>query len=256
MAEATLANTVKRQSSSSPVDLRLRVVALALEPGLTLARLSGLSLDDLQSLVATGYFRQWRARGLSLRGTARAMHKSLRTVATLSQKAGAEGTLSPLGKRIEWRRKLLARVAAAGAIERKKLASVVRGEPRAEVEAEVQQLLDEGLLTTARESVVLNVRYLRQLDTDLDARLDSLRHFLEAITQTVHQRFFGDDALAFARVLTFRADLARLTKLRDGIYGALRDDVVAADAEAGAEGRGATVAFCISETPSPLSGWR
>lgn len=247
---------MKPAQAASPVDLRLRVVALALEPGLTLARLSGLSLDDLQSLVATGYFRQWRARGLSLRGTARVMHKSLRTVATLSQKAGAEGTLSPLGKRIGWRRKLLARVAESGKIDRKKLIAIIRGEPRAEVDAEVQQLLDEGLLAVARDSIVLAVKHVRVLDSDIDARLDSLRHFLDAVTQTVHQRFFGDDALALARVLTFRADLARLVELRDTSYAALRDRVVAADTDAGREARGATVAFCISETPTPLSGWR
>lgn len=241
---------------ASPIDLRLRVVALALEPGLTLARLSGLSLDDLQSLVATGYFRQWRARGLSLRGTARAMHKSLRTVATLSQKAGAEGTLSPLGKRIAWRRKLLARVAEVGAIERKKLIAIVRGEPRAEVDAEVQQLLDEGVLALSRDSIVLAVKHLRLLDQDLDARLDSLRHFLDAVTQTIHQRFLGDDAIALARVLTFRADTAHLIELRDKTYAALRDGVVAADGAASTEAHSATVAFCISETPTPVTGWR
>jgi hypothetical protein len=247
---------VKKPQTSSPIDLRLRVVALALEPGLTLARLSGLSLDDLQALVATGYFRQFRARGLSLRGTARAMDKSVRTVATLSQKAGADGTLSPLGARIAWRRKLLARVAEAGAIERKKLVATVRGEPRAEVDAEIQQLLDEGVLAASQGSIAVAVKYLRMIDQDVDARLDSLRHFLDAVTQTIHQRFFGDDALALARVLTFRADIARLTALRDETYAKLRDGVIAADNEAGAEARGATVAFCISESPTPLTGWR
>jgi hypothetical protein len=247
---------VAKPQTASPIDLRLRVVALALEPGLTLARLSGLSLDDLQELVATGYFRQWRARGLSLRGTARAMQKSVRTVATLSQKAGTAGALSPLGKRIAWRRKLLARVAEARAIDRKKLIAIVRGEPRAEVDAEVQQLLDEGLLALSQGVIVLAVKQVRLLDQDLDARLDSLRHFLDAVTQTVHQRFFGDDAIALARVLTFRADAARLAELRDKTYAALRDGVVAADGEASAEARGATVAFCIGETPTPVTGWR
>jgi hypothetical protein len=243
-------------SPASPIDLRLRVVALSLEPGLTLARLSGLSLDDLQSLVSTGYFRQFRARGLSLRGTARAMHKSVRTVATLSRKAGAEGTLSALGKRIAWRRKLLARLAEVGQLERKKLAGSVRGEPRAEVDAEIQQLLDEGVLTLAGGSLALAVKYLGLVDKDVDARLDSLRHLLDGVTQTIHQRFFGDDSIALARVLTFRADLEQLIALRDRAYAALRNDVVAADAAASSEARSATVAFCISEAPTALTGWR
>src|SRR5262245_18869748 len=111
----------------SPIDLRLRMVALALEPGLTLARLSALPLDDLQALVATGYFRQWRARGLSLRGIARVLHKSLRTVATLSSEAGGDAEQLPAGERITLRRKLAARVAAHGPTGRAALAAAIRG---------------------------------------------------------------------------------------------------------------------------------
>lgn len=235
----------------SPIDLRLRVVALALEPGLALARLSGLSLDDLQSMVATGYFRQWRARGLSLRGIAWRLHKSLRTTATLSKKAGNTDALTPLGKRIAWRRKLAARVADAGAVPRKKLAAVIRGEPRKEVELEIEQLLEEGVLALSGSDVKLAVHYFGLLDADVEVRLDSLRHFLDAVTQAVFQRFFAGDpsSLSLARVLSFRADAKQLAKLRDSAYASIRDGVLHADAEAGPDACNASLAFCISETP-------
>lgn len=245
----------KPPAALSPIDLRLRVIALALEPGLTLARLSGLPLDDLQALVATGYFRQWRARGLSLRGIAARLHKSLRTVATLSARAGADGTLTALSKRIGWRRKLVARVAEAGRYDRRQLAAIIRGERRAEVEREIAQLVEEGILAEQADSVSVAVQYLSLVDDNVEARLDSLRHFLDAATHVIFQRFVAGDgsAVALARVLSFRAERDDLVALRDHAYAAIRDRVVAADAQAGATARAASVAFCVSEIPAPLT---
>jgi hypothetical protein len=218
----------------SPIDLRLRLIALALEPGLTLARLSALPLDDLQVLVATGYFRQWRARGLSLRGIARVLHRSLRTVATLSRKAGGDAALLPAGERITVRRKLAARVAARGPIGRSALAASVRGVRRAEVEAEIAQLIDEGVFAQRHGRVALATQFLDLVGEDVERRLDSLRHFLEAVTHVIYQRLVAADAraVAMARVLTFRAGPADAAALRDDQYAALRDAVVAADARA------------------------
>jgi hypothetical protein len=239
----------------SPVDLRLRVIALALEPGLTLARLGGLPLDDLQAMVASGYFRQWKARGLSLRGIARRMHKSLRTVATLASKAGADGTSTPLSKRIGWRRKLVARVAERGAIDRRKLAATIRGEARGDVDIEIEQLLEEGVLSRSQDAITVAVQYLNMVDDHVEARLDSLRHFLDAVTNTIFQRFLADEAstIALARVLSFSADPDQLVALRDQVYASLRERVIAADAQASPCARAASVAFAISETPARLS---
>jgi hypothetical protein len=220
-----------------------------------LARLSGLPLDDLQALVATGYFRQWRARGLSLRGIGARLHKSLRTTATLSAKAGADGALTALSKRIGWRRKLVARVAELGSCERRQLGGVVRGERRAEVERELDQLVEEGVLTEQDGSLAVAVQYLSLLGDNVDARLDSLRHFLDATTHVIYQRFFAPDAaaVALARVLSFRAEQGDLSALRDEAYAALRDRVVAVDARAGADARAASIAFCVSEVPASLA---
>lgn len=240
-----------RPDPLSPIDLRLRLIALALEPGLTLARLSALPLDDLQVLVATGYFRQWRARGLSLRGIARVLHRSLRTVATLSRKAGGDASLLPAGERITLRRKLAARVAARGPIGRSALAASLRGVRRAEVEAEIAQLIDEGVFAQHRGQVALATQFLDLVGEDVERRLDSLRHFLEAVTQVIYQRFVTADprAVAMARVLSFRAGPADVAALRDQHYATLRDAVVAADARAGDDAREVSIAYCISETP-------
>lgn len=235
----------------SPIDLRLRLIALALEPGLTLARQCALPLDDLQTLVATGYFRQWRARGLSLRGIARVLHKSLRTVATLSSKAGDEGGLHDAGERITLRRKLAARVGARGPLERAGLVASVRGVRRADVDTEIAQLLDEGVFALAQGKISLATQYLDLVGEDVERRFDSLRHFLEAVTQVIYQRFVAGDpsAVALARVLSFRASPAELAELRDAQYTSLRDAVVAADSRAGEDAREASIAYCISETP-------
>ena len=113
------------------------------------------------------------------------------------------------------------------------------------------------MLAESEGTLTLAVQYLCMVDDHVEARLDSLRHFIDAIAQTMYQRFFGTEpsTLALARVLTFRADETRLKALRDQSYAALRDGVVAADAAAAAGARGATVAFCVSETPKPFVGW-
>jgi hypothetical protein len=82
-------------------------------------------------------------------------------------------------------------------------------------------------------------------------RLDSLRHFLDAVTQTVFQRSFAGNtsSIALARVLSFRADAQQLAQLRDSAYASIRDGVVRADAEAGPHACNVSLAFCISETP-------
>lgn len=79
---------VKRRIS--PIDLRLQVVAIALDPALTLARIMALPLDDLQRLVATSYYREARRRKLTHSAIARRFKKSVRTIATLAREAESE----------------------------------------------------------------------------------------------------------------------------------------------------------------------
>jgi hypothetical protein len=142
-------------------------------------------------------------------------------------------------------------VAERGPSERSTLAGAFRGIRRKDVDAEIAQLLDEGVFASDEDTIALATQYLGLVGEDVERRLDSLRHFLESVTQVIYQRFVAadSDAIALARVLSFRADPDELARLRDTQYAALRDAVVALDARARDGAREASIAFCISEAP-------
>ena len=85
----------------------------------------------------------------------------------------------------------------------------------------------------------------------LEARLDSLRHFLEVIVLAVHKRFYvpGDKGDAFVRTLTFQAKKSQLDALRDDVYRMLEERVFAADAECeGTDAPIASVSFVVTRS--------
>lgn len=238
----------------SPVDVRLRVVAIALEPALTLARIAALPLDDLQRLVTAGYFREARARGMSFRTIARRFDKSLRTITNMSRLANEQGLPLRTSDRITWRRRLVELAASRDGVSRDEL---LRAVPEADDEVlaeELDQLLGEGIL---EGDVVVRPagRHLDMVQDELAARLDSVRHFLRSVTATVYRRFFvvDPDAEAFARVLQFTARRERLRALRSQTYETLREGAFEADAEGG--DAHAMVAFCVVEAPEDPA-WR
>ncbi|MCB9621993.1 MAG: hypothetical protein H6723_01505 [Sandaracinus sp.] len=242
----------------SPVDVRLRVVAIALEPALTLARIAALPLDDLQRLVAAGYFRDARSRGLSFRAIARRFDKSLRTITNLSNLANEQGVPLQSSQRLTWRRQLVQLAASKrGGVAEKSLLSSV---PDADAEAlteELVQLLDEGILERDGERVRVVARHLDLVQDDLAPRLESLRHFLRAVAAVAYRRFFvaDPDAEAFARVLSFSASREQLATLRELAYGVLRERVFEADANAGEDPARAVAVFALAEEPDDLA-WR
>ena len=73
----------------SSIDLKLGALSALFEPAASVSRLLGLSVDDVQRLATTAYFRELRGRGMSLRQIAGRIGKSLRTVATLSKTAAS-----------------------------------------------------------------------------------------------------------------------------------------------------------------------
>src|SRR5688572_13117880 len=117
-----------RPMAQSTVDLRLRIVALSLEPTLALARIAGLPLDELQQLVADGYFRELRLRGLSLEQVARRFGKSKRTVVSLSVRSQQEGPLLDESRRLGWQRQVV-RLTSTGARSTEELRAVVGIDP-------------------------------------------------------------------------------------------------------------------------------
>ncbi len=234
----------------SPVDLRLYVIAAALKPALTLARVAGLELDDLQELVADGYFRELQQRGLSWENIARRLGKSRRTIGSIARRS----SLRPLdsSRAIERMRGAVAAVARSRELSEVDLAAVLRVDVD-EVRAVVSSLVEEGVLDRRDDVLVVAAPMLDLVSEDAEHRLDSLRHFFDAITSAVHARFFGGRGgpEAFARVLTFSARKTDLGRLRDAVYGDLERAIVAEDAAATNEADAvqASFALCLAEVP-------
>lgn len=238
----------------SPVDVRLRVVALLLEPGLTLARIMALPLDDLQALVTSGYFREARSRGLSFRAIARRFDKSLRTITNISKLAGEQGIPHETSDRVTWRRRLAGVVASRGPVGVAEALGAVPNADRDVLEDELAHLLEEGVLERDGDVLQTAAAHLDLVQEELAPRLDSLRHFLGAATQVAYRRFFAPDAEAeaFARVFTFSATRDDLRRLREAAYELIRDRVFEADgrAEHADDAVTATVSFCAVEAPA------
>lgn len=241
----------------SPIDVRLRVIALALEPALVLARIAGLSLDDVQGLVATGYFREMRSRGYSLRAIARRFSKSLRTVATLSKQASEQGPFAQLGERMTLQRKLVAHVARHAGATRAHLPRALGGADPQAIQEAVAQLIDDGIVIDEGGKLRVVASLLMLTGSTLDQRLDSVRHFLDACTQTLHQRFFaaGSDDSAFARVLSFTATAEDLRRLGSEHYESLKNDVVNADTRAASAADPVQAAVVFGYVRSPGAWW-
>jgi hypothetical protein len=210
-------------------------------------------------MVAAGYFRELQLRGLSLRMMTRRLGKSLRTVATLSKRASGE--VEPLegSRRIGLRRRIFRDLSERGERTLDEVRAAMTGARSEDVIDELEQLASEGVIEREGERWRPATGHLDLARADLDHRLESLRHFLGAVSQVVYRRFFEapTDAEAFARVFTFSATPAELGEIRRSVYDSLRAAVVAADAAS--EGKpdaiqaSATVSFV--ETPTDLA-WK
>jgi AraC-like DNA-binding protein len=217
------------------LDLRLRVFLLTLEPALQLARALSLSLDDVQDAVRGSYVQLYKDRGLSLEQIARRVGTSRRTVATLSKEAQSSRAPLEHSERIGLRRELIRLVSRSP--------GVALDDARTELRAKKDVFHDEL-------GVLIDEGAIESRDGKLE-RLDSLRHFLRTVGETVRRRFFAHatDDDAFARVLTFSATADDLGMIRQGAYDLLCREAVRADdaAQAAAHTSEASVAFCVTK---------
>lgn len=241
------------------LDIRLKLVALSLEPALVLSRIIALPLNDLQDLVATGYFREARARGLSYRTIARRFDKSLRTIATLAKEADSHDILPSATAALTTRRRILELIAKRRRITRVALSRAMLNVDSHMLEHELEQLCRQGLLRDEKGTLRAAQSYADMTAGGLAQRLDAVRHLLTTVTQVIYQKFFhveGEQREAFARTFTFRADGETLEALRKEAYDGLRAAVLAADKAAAAEGPTGSVVLCVVETPDdrPWSG--
>jgi len=245
----------------SPVDLRLRVVAAALEPVVALARVMALPLDDLQKLVAIAYFREARSRGLTLRQIARKLRKSVRTVATLSKTSSELELLLASSDAVTCRREIVQHVAAQQTSSVDTVRAALPELKRDEVCAAIDQLVDEGILERDGDALCVAVAHLDLVQEDADHRIDSLRHFLRVVSELAYRRFFSTDRTgeSFARVLTFRGSRSGLAEHRRASYQQLRAGVLDLDASAedAEDAVEASVVVGFVETPNdPFWGRR
>jgi AraC-like DNA-binding protein len=232
------------------LDLRLRVFLLTLEPALQLARALSLSLDDVQDAVRGSYVQLYKDRGLSLEQIARRVGTSRRTVATLSKEAQSSRAPLEHSERIGLRRELIRLVSRSPGVA----LDDARTELRAKKDVfhdELGVLIDEGAIESRDGKLELTRAWSSFEGANEAERLDSLRHFLRTVGETVRRRFFAHatDDDAFARVLTFSATADDLGMIRQGAYDLLCREAVRADdaAQAAAHTSEASVAFCVTK---------
>ncbi len=218
----------------SVIDARVRIVAAFLEPPLRFARLAGLPLDELQELVAQGYFRELSRRGMSWSAMAKRMDKSRSTVAGLARRTAEADSPLVTSDRFSIQRRIVRKL-ANGKLQRTEALLASLSEFRAkDVREALGVLTAEGLVKESDDQVQISTALLDVMGPGFDERLASLRHVLSVMSQTVFHRFFSDGGAehAFARVLTFSSRQDAGVKLSLKAYDALETAVVKEDAAA------------------------
>jgi hypothetical protein len=236
---------------ATPIDARLRVLLVMLEPTFALARILGLSLDELQRLVALGYFREYKLRGLSLRQMSRYLGKSVRTIAELSKASGEAGPLLDESRWLEWQRELV-RAGSMSTIDAEGAAALLPGVDREEAEEMLESLVAAGLLVAREDGrYAAATEHVNMVREDLDARLDSLRQFLGGVAHVVYRRFFRDEGgEAFARVWTFSAERAQAAAFRAQQYETMREHAIRMDGSDAADKVELSALLAVVEHPT------
>lgn len=235
----------RRPLETAPIDARLDVLAAALEPAARIALELGLSLDELEEVVAAQYFREHRKRGLTLREIAARIDKSLRTTTALSVKSGLSRLLDA-SERVAVERAVVELLGdgasrAQDYIETRVRAQI-RGARNEDVAAVLGELARQRVVERVERKYELRKPYLNLVATDYAKRLDALRLFMRTVTDAIVRRFLRADpsADAFVRVLSFSAVRAELSGVRERAYDALRSEVLRADGAASARSRAQT----------------
>lgn len=206
------------EASSSRPDLRHEVIAVLLEPALTLACVAGVTLPDLVSLVRGTYVRVGRARGHSVRSMARRYGVAPGTIQAIANQLKAHGTLGGLGEKIAHRRAVVAQLTERGELRARDLATSTPGCRPAQVEEALARLVADKMVARERGRVRLLRHHLSIARSDDAAdRVDRLRQLLEATTQVVYRRFFAPEGpgIGYARAFTFGVSRRELEALRE-----------------------------------------
>jgi transcriptional regulator with XRE-family HTH domain len=216
---------------AEPINLRFRVLATSFRVPLKLARVLGVPLREVQDLVAVAYFRELQEHGFSWATIAKRMAKSRRTIASIAR--GERSAPLDHSPAIRLRRAIAARL-DAGALDLDELEAALAPSPREAIVAELGALVDSSVVEDRDGRFSLATGVLDLSEGDFELRHDALRRFLDAISETVRQRFFEKQSAnpSFARVVTFRAPAGRIEHITARVFDEIQRLAIEADADA------------------------
>ena len=191
------------ESDIPPKELQRRVLYSLIMSAVRIARKFRIPLKELISLVETGYFREIRAEGRTLKESAELLGVSQRTAVRLSKQLRDAFFIPEVGHNLPRRIEFMLATRPMGAA---RLVQVLRDTDASLVEQTIQDLLAGGRIREVRGRTLMYeaVTDLRRLPRDTwMARVGGLNSFVENITNTTYGRFFTGDQRTFARTLTF-----------------------------------------------------
>ena len=195
-------------------ELGERLIYALLRPAVRMAMRSRLPMKELIRLTKLAYFQELRARGLTLQETAESMNTSMPTAARLSREI-KRNFLRPeiehqLPQRIEF-------MLWAEPLSRARLHQLISDHPAADIDEALDAMLEEERIVVSPSSndvFALESPGVRLVRDSWFARIGSLNHILENLSNTVVTRFFEGPHEAFARTLNFRISAERFEQLQ------------------------------------------
>ncbi len=241
----------------SPMDLRLRVIGVMLEPALTLACIMRLPLADVTQLVRTTYVRIGKSRGLSVRALAKRYGVAPNTIQSISNVLRDHELPDRFGAAVTRRRSIVAHLTSHPRSTRAAVHGLHPESTASEMDEALEHLVDEGMIHVDEDKVRLAKTHLCIARDDAEHRLDSLRQMAETFCKVVYRRFFHPpvDGEAYGRVFTFACIPEELVGLREETYLRMSQAIRAADARAtsGDEGASASAMLVyVQEPEDPL----
>lgn len=214
------------EEEAKELEVLRRVLFSLMLPTTRVASTQEFPLKELTTLLRLAYFRQLRGCGKTLREISDTLDVSVRTAKRLSQRL-KENFFMPeleheLPRRIEF-------MLWASPMSLARLNQVIEDADIDEIEAALEQLLDEGRAEEVedRPGFYTAPRVETRLVKDsMVSRIGALNSFLGNITNAIHGRFFDADPRSFVRTLSFRISPAQLIELRalyEQLYERLRE---------------------------------
>lgn len=196
-------------------ELEERLIYALLRPAVRLAMRSRLPMKELVRLAKVAYFQELRAHGLTLQETAMALDASMPTAARLSKEL-KRNFLRPeiehqLPQRIEF-------ILWAEPQSRARLHQVLNEHPEEDIDEAIDRMVAQGHIketSTASDIFELEAPKVTHVKRAWYARIGSLNHILDNLSNTVSARFLDDREDAFARTVNFRIPTTWMGRLND-----------------------------------------